>query len=329
MGTLWTESLPLVVAEISSNHGGDFRTALDLISAAKSAGCGAVKFQALDAEALCVDSGYVIEDGPWEGYKLQELYRLAQTPRDWWPSLFAHARACEIQLFASVFDEGGLRILEELGCPLYKVASFELVDHQLLRAIARTSKPVLLSTGMASPQEIDAAMQVLSQVVVECMACVSAYPSRASDANLVRWSSVDVWGCSDHSQGVGVSAAAAALGATIIERHLTLDRGSDTLDAAFSLTPDELALCVQTCQDAYAATHGDVDEHAQDSCKKLRRSLYVHNSIAAGERFTEYHVGSYRPATGLPCSAYPRVMRARASRDIVAPCALTEDMVDG
>lgn len=249
-----------IVAEISANHLGNFERALKLINAAKEAGADAVKFQLYDPERLA-PAGQVIKSGPWAGREMRELYREAHTPAAWFKTLFAYARSLEIEPFSSVFDLEGLELLESLRCQRYKIASFELVDHALIRAVADTGKPLIMSTGMATLDEIE--MAVFHARQAGCgwptlLKCTSGYPAPASEANLAGIAHLrEVFdrpiGYSDHTMSAGVCAAAAALGAVMVEAHLTLARVDGGPDAGFSYEPAEFGAMVKACRDAEAA----------------------------------------------------------------------------
>lgn len=264
-----------IVAEISANHLGRMGRALALIDAAKAAGADAVKFQLYDPDKMA-PSDLVIESGPWAGRNARELYREAMTPREWFPQLFAHAGYAGIEAFSSVFDVDGLAYLESLGCPRYKIASFELVDLDLIRAVARTGKPVILSTGMAWYDDISQAVRAASACRdLTLLKCTSGYPAPAAEANLAAGQALGgytfgrilhgtKWGLSDHSLGFGIAAAAAALGASMIEKHITLARSDGGPDAAFSSEPKEFAAMVRACREAEAAI-GEVRYGPTDS----------------------------------------------------------------
>ena len=250
---------PFIVAEISANHLGSLERALRLIEEAKLAGADAVKFQTYQPQTLAPDPEYVISSGPWAGSKARDLYCQAQTPRRWHQTLFAYARAVGIEPFSTPFSPDDVDFLEEFDCPRYKIASFELVDHELIRYAAKTGKPLIMSTGMASLNEIDDALLAAMNGGCEdltLLKCTSGYPAPVSEANLIclkRWP----WGCkfgiSDHTLGIAVPVAATALGAVMIEKHITMSRADGGPDAAFSLEPHEFAQMVQACRDAAEA----------------------------------------------------------------------------
>lgn len=256
---------PFIVAELSANHGGTLARALEIVMAAAQAGADAVKFQLYDP-AKMAPADLVIAEGPWAGRNAQALYREAVTPREWFPALFACAKEFGMEAFSSVFDVDGLAYLESIGCPRYKISSFEITDLALIKAVAATNKPIIISTGMATEQEISRAVSVAFNGMpygkfagVSLLKCTSAYPATVADANLETLEHMREEhglcgvGLSDHSLGSLVAITATALGATVIEKHLTLKRADGGPDAAFSMEPDEFAAMVKACRDAVAA----------------------------------------------------------------------------
>lgn len=252
-----------IVAELSANHLGSLNRALAIVEAAARAGADAVKLQTFTPEQMA-EPGKLITSGPWAGREALELYREAHTPRAWHALLFQRASLLGLEAFSSVFHPDDVDFLETLGCPRYKIASFELTDHNLIAYAARTGKPIIISTGMALIEEICAAV-FAARVSVDgfldltLLKCTSAYPALPQDANLAagtmlpRITSCPKWGFSDHTLGIGVAVAAATLGATMIEKHLTLARADGGPDAAFSMEPDEFAQMVTECRRAAAA----------------------------------------------------------------------------
>ena len=255
----------IIVAELSCNHQGSLDRAMALVDAAADAGADAIKLQTWTPGTMVSDRSYVMTDGPWKGQNLSKLYEEAWTPWEWHNDLFDRAEAQGMKAFSTPFDLKALAFLEELGCPLYKIASFSLINLSLIRAIAATRKPIIISTGMATEPEIWAALDASSISKpgiwgqwATLLKCTSAYPADASDANLATM--VDIGktfgariGLSDHTPGIGVAVAAAALGATVIEKHLTLLRADGGPDAAFSMEPDEFKAMATACRQATAA----------------------------------------------------------------------------
>jgi len=251
---------PFIVAEIGGNHHGSFQKALDLVFAAKEAGADAVKFQCFSPEQMAPE-GVVIESGPWEGHTLRQLYEETHTPRDWFADLFRVARGFGLTPFASVFHPDDVDFLETLDCPIYKISSFEITDLPLIRYAAKTGKQIIISTGMATEDEICNAVVVANEehtVMPTLLKCTSAYPSMPADANLgnmahLKYITGSDVGLSDHSRRPAIAIAATALGASVIEAHLIMDRSEGGPDAAFSLDPGEFRAMVQGCRDAAAA----------------------------------------------------------------------------
>jgi N-acetylneuraminate synthase len=331
---------PYVIAELSGNHNGDIGRALALIDAAAAAGADAVKLQTYTPDTITIDHdgpGFVIEGGLWHGRKLYDLYGEAQTPWEWHAALFAHARACGLHCFSSPFDDTAVDFLETLDAPAYKIASFEIVDIPLIRKAAEAGKPLIISTGMASGEEIDeavAAARAAGAAGIILLHCVSGYPTPAAEANLARIGALAArHGCpvglSDHTLGHEVAVAAVALGACVIEKHVTLRRADGGPDAAFSLEPGELAQLCAGARTVHAALGQAEYGHAQSEAGNVmfRRSLYVVADIRAGEPFTAAHVRSIRPGHGLAPKYLPQVLGQRAVRDIARGTPLDWDMV--
>lgn len=295
---------PYIVCELSGNHGGTLEGAITLLEAAAKTGADAIKIQSYTPDTITID-----HDGPgfrieWAGKErtLYDLYTEAHTPFEWHPALFARAKELGVTLFSSPFDETAVDMLEELGCPAYKIASFEIVDLPLIAHVARTGKPMIISTGMASREEIDDAGDTAIKNGcggIAFLHCVSSYPTPIEDANIrtverLKWAGF-ACGLSDHTRGNVASIAAVALGASIIEKHFTLSHEGP--DAAFSLGPAEFVALVRDCKDAWKAL-GE-PKFGLGAERKLRRSLYVVEDIAAGEPFTTNNVRSIRPGFGM------------------------------
>jgi N-acetylneuraminate synthase len=321
---------PYIIAELSGNHNGDIERAFRLMAAAKAAGADAVKLQTYTADTITIDHdgpGFVIEGGLWHGRRLHELYQEAQTPWNWHAALFARGRELGITVFSTPFDSTAVDLLESLDAPAYKIASFEMIDLPLVQRAAATGKPLIMSTGMANLGEIAESVAAVHEAGGRDLAllhCVSGYPSPPEDANLRTIAHLaDAFdvpaGLSDHSRGIGVAVAAVALGATVIEKHLTIARADGGPDSAFSLEPDEFAALVDNCRIAYAAL-GRVDYSRQASERDnaaFRRSLYVVRDIAAGEPFSEDNVRSIRPGYGLAPKFLPEIL-GRVARQPIA-----------
>ncbi len=326
---------------MSGNHNGDISRALALIEAAAEAGADAVKLQTYTADTITIDHdgpGFLIEGGLWDGRRLYELYEEAHTPWDWHPRLFEHARKVGITAFSSPFDPTAVAFLDGLGAPAFKVASFELVDTPLIGCMARTGKPLIMSTGLASPEDIAdavAAARAEGADDIVLLHCTSGYPTPPSQMHLRTLTDLAarhgaLVGLSDHSMGTAVSVAAVALGACVIEKHFTLARADGGPDAAFSLEPDELARLVADCRAAWEALGGVHYEEveAEKASREHRRSLYVVSDVAAGEVLTETNVRSIRPGHGMAPKHLPEVLGRRATRDLKRGEPLAWGMVE-
>lgn len=304
---------PYVIAELSANHNGDIGRALQIIQAAKDAGADAVKLQTYRADTITIDhdsEDFQVHGGLWDGRTLFELYQWAQMPWEWHEPLFARARELGIAIFSSPFDATAVDLLEQLGAPAYKIASFEIIDLPLIRRVASTGKPLIMSTGMAGLEEIGAAIDAAREggcanpIVLRC---VSGYPAPAGEYNLKTM--VDIaqrfgvlTGLSDHTISNVTALASVALGGCVIEKHVTLDRAGGGPDDSFSLEPAELASLVADAHTAWTAL-GKVSYDRQSSEQgnaKFRRSLYVVKDLRKGELITPEHVRSIRPGFGLP-----------------------------
>lgn len=329
-----------LIAEMSANHGQDFAQAVAILEAAKAAGADAVKLQTYTPDTLTIDCDnewFRIKGTIWAGRNLYQLYGEAYTPWEWQPKLKELADRLGIDLFSTPFDATAVDFLEEMAVPAHKVASFEVVDLPLLRRIGATGKPVIMSTGMASLAEIDEAVRTLRQAGaagVALLKCTSAYPAPPDAMNLSTIphlaEAFDVpAGLSDHTLGIAAPVAAVALGATIIEKHFTLDRKQGGPDSGFSLTPKEFAAMVAAVREAEQAV-GRVSyeptEKERES-RAFRRSLFVVQEIAAGSRFTPENIRSIRPGHGLAPKHLEKILGRRATRDIPRGTPLCWDLV--
>lgn len=314
---------PFIVAEMSASHLGDFDRALAIVEAAAEAGADAIKFQTWSPGTMCI-SDYRLERGPWEGRTLRGLYREAWTPWEWHKPLFDRARSLGLVPFSAAFDRGAVDFLETLGVDRHKVASFELVDLPLIRHIATKGKPIILSTGMASQQEVLDAIGSAGRCPLTILKCTSAYPADASAANLstMRHWWEPAYGISDHTLGIGVAVAASALGATMIEKHLTLSRADGGLDANFSMEPHEFKQMVTECRRAAAAVGHPTYGCGPGESTELRRSLWVSRDTCKGEPLRLHdNVCTARPALGM--SPAVDLTNRRASRGLCAGEPLT------
>ena len=295
-----------IVAEMSCNHLGSLDRAFAIVDAAANAGATHVKLQCWTPGTMCV-SDYVIPSGPWRGRQMRDLYEQCFTPWAWFRPLFDRISLRGMTPFASAFDLGAVDFLESIGCPIHKVSSFEITDLRLIKHMAQTGKPIVLSTGSATFDEIGSAFSAAcygAEPDVTILKCTSAYPAPIEDANLVAMKALGAhfpcdYGLSDHTEGIGVAIAAAALGATMIEKHLTLWRSDGGPDAGFSMEPAEFARMSAACRSARKALgtvkYGDGD-------RSMKRSVYAIKDIAAGERFTAENVTTARPGLGVSAS---------------------------
>jgi pseudaminic acid synthase len=331
---------PYVIAELSGNHNGQIARALRLIEVAHEAGADAVKLQTYTADTITIDHDgpeFIIQGGPWHGRRLYDLYSEAHTPWEWHPELFSHAAKLGIHCFSSPFDGTAIEFLSELDAPAFKIASFEVIDTPLIRHAASKGKPLIISTGMASGDEVAAAVaaaQGAGNQQIALLHCVSGYPTPPEEANLRRIAALRERydlpiGLSDHTLGTDVAVAAVALGASIIEKHITLARADGGPDAAFSLEPDELAALVKGVRTAFVAL-GRADygrANAEKTSAIFRRSLYAVKDIAAGEIFTSQNVRSIRPGYGLPPDNLEWLLGRRAARDISRGTPMQQQLI--
>lgn len=333
---------PYIVAELSANHLGGIERAFEIMQAAKDAGADAVKLQTYTADTITIDCDgpdFVIRGGLWDGRRLYELYREAHTPWEWHEALFAKGRDLGLAVFSTPFDDTAVDLLEKLGAPAYKIASFEAVDHGLIERVAATGKPLIISTGMSDEEEMSEALAVARRADardVVLLHCVSSYPARVEDCNLRTIPDMQSRfgvpvGLSDHTPGVAAAIAATALGACLIEKHVTLRRADGGPDAAFSLEPGELADLVHGTAMAHSAL-GSVryaPEASETSMRRLRRSLYVVSDIAAGEEITRENVRSIRPGGGLAPKHFAAIIGRRARVPISRGTAMSWEFLDG
>lgn len=329
---------PFIIAELSGNHKQSLKIAEEMILAASEAGVNAIKLQTYTADTITLNSSrpeFQIQEKSslWRGENLYSLYQKACTPWEWHRDLFSLAKEKGLIAFSSPFDETSVEFLETLDVPCYKIASFELNHYPLLRAVAQTGKPVIMSIGMSQLKEVEDAVAYLFKHGCKDLAllkCTSAYPAPIVDANLNTISdlkqrfSLPV-GLSDHSQGIGVSLVAAALGADIIERHFVLDRNSDAVDAAFSSTPEEFALLVKESKQikhALGKVHYGPTNSEHDSLK-YRRSIYLCKERLAGDVLTQDDIKVVRPGLGLEPKLYDWVIGKKLKHNKLANTPLS------
>lgn len=321
---------PYIIAEMSANHNGNIQRAYEIMYAAKKAGADALKLQTYRADTITIDcdsDDFQIHGGLWDGKNLYELYHWAQMPWEWHKPLFDKAREIDITIFSSPFDFTAVDLLEDLNAPAYKIASFECIDLPLIKYVASTGKPMIISTGMADENEIAEAIYTArengcQQLIV--LQCVSGYPAPADEYNLLTIPDMAkrfgvLTGLSDHTIDNTTAITAVALGACVIEKHVTLDRNGGGPDDSFSLEPQELDQLCKNTKIAWKAL-GRVNYERKESEKgnvKFRRSLYVVKDIKAGEVFTPENVRSIRPGFGLEPKYYEEVIGKVARVDIV------------
>ncbi|MDR1768531.1 MAG: pseudaminic acid synthase [Propionibacteriaceae bacterium] len=333
---------PFVVAEMSGNHNGDMGRALAIVDAIAEAGAQAVKLQTYTADTITIDAdgpAFRVSDGHelWGGKNLHQLYEEAHTPWEWHEAIFARAAEHGLVCFSSPFDDTAVDLLESLGAPAYKIASLEVGDVALLRRVAGTGKPVVISTGAANAADIDLAVKTIraegnDQIVV--LGCTSSYPASPAETNLRTIPVLrDGWdvvaGLSDHTYGIGVSVAAVAFGASLLEKHVTLARSDGGVDSDFSLEPAELKLLVDESERAWQALGGVQLDPTRGEAEslRLRRSLYVVADVRAGDEVGSDNVRSIRPAGGLEPRYLDDVLGRRFTRDVPRATPLTWDLV--
>jgi pseudaminic acid synthase len=332
---------PFVIAEMSGNHNQSLDRALSIVEAAARAGAHALKLQTYTADTMTIDVDegefFITDpDSPWRGTSLYDLYKEAQTPWEWHEPLFARARELGMIPFSTPFDDSAVDFLESLGCLCYKIASFENTDLPLIRRVAATGKPLIISTGMASAADLDDTVRSARSAGCQdlvLLKCTSTYPASPANSNLRtiphlrQLFSCEV-GLSDHTGGVGVAVASVALGATVIEKHLTLDRSEGGLDSEFSLEPDELAGLVTETERAWRALGSVAYGPTKAEIKSLqfRRSLYVVRDMHAGQTLTGETVRAIRPGFGLPTRYFNVVLGQPVVRDVKRGTPVTWDL---
>ncbi len=331
---------PFVIAELSGNHNGSLDTALRIVDAAAHAGAHGLKLQTYTADTMTLDineGAFVIDDpkSPWNGRSLYDLYDEAHTPWEWHAEIFERARALNMIPFSTPFDHTAVDFLEQLDAPLYKIASFEVTDIPLIRRVAETGKPIIISTGMASIEEIEQAVTTVQQQgndQIVLLKCTSSYPAPASSMNLLTIPAmIERFGClvglSDHTMGNVSAIAGVALGAVVVEKHITLDRAAGGVDSAFSLEPAEFATLVQTVHTAWES-RGTISygaSRAEQGSLQFRRSLYCVADIKRGEKFTPENVRAIRPGFGLSPGRIGDVIGKRAACDVARGTPIGDD----
>jgi len=331
---------PYIIAELSANHNGDLDQALRIIDAAVEAGADAVKIQTYRPDTITLKSDapeFQIIEGLWAGHTLYDLYEWAHTPWEWHEALFTHAAKRGITLFSSPFDATAVDLLEGLSAPAYKIASFEAVDLPLIRCVASKGKPMIISTGMADLEEITEAVEAAQAggcMELALLLCVSGYPAPASDYNLATLTDMAARfgvpvGLSDHTLDNTTAIASVALGAAVIEKHMTLDRAGGGPDDSFSLEPTEFAALCRDARTAWEAV-GKVDYGRKSSeldNVKFRRSLYFVRNMQAGDVITEDDVRSVRPGYGLAPKFIESIIGKRVSKSVIANTAVINKII--
>jgi pseudaminic acid synthase len=319
-----------VIAELSANHNGSLATAIETIRAAKRAGADAIKFQTYTADTLtldCDESDFVIKGGTiWDGKKLHDLYKEAYTPWEWHAQLFEVAKEEGLVCFSSPFDKTAVDFLETLHCPIYKIASFEITDIPLIEYVAKQGKPIIISTGIASYDDILLALETCRKVGndnITLLKCTSSYPAPVAEANLAMMQQLAIdfkvkIGLSDHTLGSTVPIIATALGAEVIEKHFILDRSIGGPDASFSMNEIEFTAMVKAIREAEVAVGTSSYELSpkQEAGKDFSRSLYVAESINKGDIITEASIRSVRPGFSLHPKHLPEILGKTATRDL-------------
>lgn len=336
------EFRPFIIAEMSGNHNGSLKRALEIVDAVAASGAHALKIQTYTADTLTIDireREFLITDknSPWHGYALYDLYNEAHTPWEWHRAIFDRAKEHGMVAFSSPFDATAVDFLESLDVPLYKIASFECIDLPLIRKVASTGKPIIISTGMAAAREIDMAVTAAKEAGckdVLILKCTSSYPATPENSNVRTIPNMrDTFGVevglSDHTLGIGASLAAVALGAVAIEKHVTLKRDDGGVDADFSMEPHELKALVQETERAWQSLgkvyYGRTGQ--EEGSLVFRRSLYIVEEMKAGDVITEKCVRSIRPGYGMSPANYDLVIGKRVNRDVSCGTALTWELI--
>lgn len=332
---------PFIIAEMSGNHNQSLARAFEIVDAAAEAGAHALKLQTYTADTITMKGAYTINDpnSLWNGKELHDLYKEAYTPWDWHKPIFERAKQKGLIAFSSPFDETAVDFLEDLGVPAYKIASFENTHHPLIRKVARTGKPVIISTGVSSIGDIDDAVRILREEGCEdfiLLKCTSTYPASPENTNLLTIPHLSqlhncIVGLSDHTMGVGASVASVALGARVIEKHFTLRRADGGVDSAFSLEPAELKTLVVESERAFLAL-GEIKygiQKAEEKSLFFKRSIYVSKDIKAGEAFSEENIKIIRPGDGLQPKFWNEVLGRKALKNLTKGKPLTKEDIYG
>lgn len=332
---------PYVIAELSANHNGVLEKALNTISEAKRCGAHAIKLQTYSADTMTIDcdaEDFLINGGLWDGYQLYQLYQEAQTPFSWHRQMFEHARKVGITCFSTPFDETAVDLLEELNTPAYKIASFEATDIPLIKYVASTKKPMIVSTGMADLQEIEEMIEVAKGAGCEdliVLHCISSYPAPIDQSNLrtiidLRERFGVQVGLSDHTVTNTASVVAIAMGASLIEKHFILDRNDKGPDSSFSIMPEELERLCKDTKDAWLSMGyvGYDRKEAEKGNVKFRRSVYFVKNLKAGEVITPDSIRRIRPGYGLAPKFESEILGRRLKSDVKVGTATSWELID-
>lgn len=340
--TIGAKNSPFIIAEMSGNHNQSLDRALSIVDAAADAGADAIKLQTYTADTMTLDikKGDFFIDDPkslWKGQSMHDLYKLAYTPWDWHKPIIEHARSKDLLCFSTPFDETAVDFLESLEVPAYKIASFECIDLPLIKKVASTKKPLIISTGMATKVEITEAVDAARSVGCKdliLLKCTSTYPASPKNTNLNTISHMrKLFNCevglSDHTLGIGAAVAAVAVGASVIEKHFTLSRADGGVDSAFSLEPSELSSLVSETKRAFQAL-GDISygaTEAEKSSRTRRRSLYIGENMKAGEVLTAKNLRRIRPGNGLLPKYYEKLLGKKIKFDTPKGTPVSWDLI--
>jgi len=334
---------PFIIAEMSANHNKSLKRAIKLVESAAEAGCNAVKIQTYTEDTMTIDCNkddFLIKDDDslWKGYNLYQLYKEACIPWEWHEPIFNRCKELGMIGFSTSFDESSFEFLESIDVPIYKIASYENTDIPLIEKIASTGKPLIISTGMATIAELDEAVRTARHsgcTDIILLKCTSSYPAKVEYSNLSTIAYLKelfgvIPGVSDHTLGIGASIAAVALGAKVVEKHLTLRRSDGGIDAPFSLEPHEMKMLVKECKNAYYSigkVHFGVTKNEKDSLK-YRRSVYSVEDIKKGEKINTKNVRSIRPGKGLAPKYLPIIIGKIVSKDVTRGTPIKWDLIE-
>jgi len=332
---------PYIIAELSANHNGSLERALQTIDVAQRCGADAIKLQTYTADTITIDCDmpdFKVKGGLWDGYKLYDLYKWAHTPFEWHQALFEHAQKRGITVFSTPFDETAVDLLENLNTPVYKIASFEVIDLPLIRYVASTGKPMIMSTGMATETEIEEAVVTARDAGCRDLAllhCISSYPAPMNQANLRQIPEIAkrfgvVTGLSDHTLGTTASVAAIAMGACLIEKHFTISRADKGPDSDFSLEPEDLRRLCQDAADAWYALGKAGFERckAEDGSKVFRRSIYFIKDLPVGHVVGPNDIRRIRPGMGLAPRFFDELLGRRLKSNVKRGMATSWDLFE-